>query len=39
VGVHVFALSDHFSGGYVQGGKQRGCAVADVVVGVTLDVA
>ena len=34
-----FALSDHRTGGHVQGGKQSGVAVTDGVVGDTLDVA
>ena len=34
-----FALGDHRAGGHVQGGKQCGGAVADVVVSDTLDVA
>ena len=34
-----FALGDHRTSGHVQGGKKCGGAVADVVVGDTLDVA
>ena len=34
-----FALSDHRTGGHVQGSKKRGGAVADVIVGDTLDIA
>ena len=33
------ALGDHRTGGHVQGGKECGAAVADDVVGDTLDVA
>jgi hypothetical protein len=32
------ALADHLTGGHVQGGEQRGGAVADVVMGDALDV-
>ena len=39
VPVPGLALGDHRTGGHVQGGKQCGGAVADVVVGDSLDVA